>query len=188
MNRFLNIITAIIGTILVIGGLFKFADLFATTEISLFGQYVKIHNSTSAFYIIVINLCGGGSMLCHAVGTWSFKRNKQIPLGHQVDLVDDTFPAIQPLSKFMIITAIITLLVSLWMLVKTVAILASFESTFMEFLPLFVIVLLLYGSIALFPILLAGKNIILNNKINELLESRRKAEIRAKSQAAKAKR
>jgi hypothetical protein len=185
MNKLLNIFTAFFGFLLLTGGVLKSFNMFQSLEFSIAGLSLQIPNFTSTTYILLVNLLGGGSMLYHSVATFNFKKPKTINETDIIDNIDiDSIKSEkQTLSIFNQITALIIILVSLWLFIWTLIILHSFGSNILTYLPLFIMVLILYGIFSSIPILLAAKNLNLNNEINQEIEKKKLMKIVSKRQS-----
>lgn len=180
MNKLLNFITIFFGILMLFAGILKYFDMFRSLELGLGNMYLKVPNSTSMIYNIFINFIGGGSMIYHSISTLNFKKNALVSQNYE--LTNNIKPELKLMSKLSMITGLITLVVSLWLIIRTTVILTSFDGSLMQLLPLFILAFILYGSFSLIPIILAGQNVSLNNKIGQIIELKNKADLRAKNQ------
>jgi hypothetical protein len=180
MRKTINIISALFGTMLIISGVLKSVDMFSSISLSIGGAYLTIPNSMSIIYIVLINWIGGGCILFHSLTTLDFKNNStDSKVKNELDSKQFN-EKVRVLNTFETITGLGTILISIWLLLRTIVLLTSFEGEIIEMLPLFIMVFLLFGAYSVIPIIMAGKNISLSSKNNQILEAKRMSELRKK--------
>jgi hypothetical protein len=179
-NKLLNIWTAFFGILLLISGFLKMLDMFRSVELSIGNMYLKIPNSNSFAYNLIVNFIGGVSMIFHSISTINFKRS--ILLKDEPEFINNLNNSeLKEMSKVSLITGLLTMLVSFWLIIRTTVILTAFEGSITDFYPLFILVIILYGTFSFIPILLTGKNLKLNSEISAKLEKVNRTELRMKN-------
>jgi hypothetical protein len=175
----------IVGALLFLSGILKMMGMLSSFELQAEEIAIKIPNSMSMFYIITVNLMGGGAMLHHAVASLPLKRNLIDQFEFQ--LKNDPDNAIQPsnLSKLSIVSAIYSIIISLWLLLRTFVLLSGFDSPSFSFFPLGIMIILLFMPFTVIPMLLIGKNLALSSKLGQIVENNNKTEFRAKIQSTR---
>jgi hypothetical protein len=181
----LNVFVIIVGGLLFISGIMKAIGMLSSFELHAGDIAIKIPNSMSLFYIITVNLMGGGAMLHHAIATLRFKRN--LVDEYAILLQSDPENAKQStnLSKLSIATAIYSIIISLWLLLRTIVLLSGFDSPSFSFFPLGIMIMVMFLPFTILPLLLIGKNLALSSKLGQIIDNKSKAELRAKIQSTR---
>jgi hypothetical protein len=169
MKKALNFITAGYGILLVLSGLLKMLAGFTAFTLTIGGATLTINHPTSAFYIIMINFIGGGSMIYHAFGSLKYIHKPRdpitgTPLDHQPDQSGAPLPVF---SKPLLISGFITIVLCLWLLIRSFVMLASFEDGVLQYWPLLICVLLFYLPHFIVPLIVVFRNIGINNKLED---------------------
>tara|TARA_Y100000766_G_scaffold176300_1_gene151397 strand:- start:437 stop:985 length:549 start_codon:yes stop_codon:yes gene_type:complete len=175
MKKVLNFIVFGIGTIHILIGLLKLVNLIQSVELMVAGMTIKLNPMKGLFYIIVVNLIGGLAMIHHSLSTLEF--NKKIL--EKKDVIN------KPLSKAVLYSGVIVLIISFWLVLENIILLSGFENRISQFWPLFVVCILLFLPFAIIPFILISKNFSLNSSINEKINNKRKAEQIVKLQGQK---
>lgn len=181
----LNILTIILGGMLIISGLLKYLDMFSSISFYAMGILIRIPNNMSFFYILIVNFIGGGAMCFHAASSYRFK--KGVVDKFESDLSKDSQTAVPPsnLSKLSMTAAILSLIISLWLGIRTIVLLTGFEDADTAFVPFAVIVFIITAPFCIVPLLLVGKNLTLSSRLGQLVDNQQKAELRAKAAATR---
>lgn len=182
-SHVLNVLVIMIGSLLLLSGALKMMGMLTSFELHDGSIAISIPNSMSLFYIITVNLVGGGAMLHHAMASFQFKRNLIDKYEYQLE--NDPGNAMQPanLSKLSIASAVYSIIISLWLLVRTMVLLSGFDSPGFSFFPLGIMILLMFLPFSILPMLLIGKNLALSSKLGQIIGNRSRAELRAKVQS-----
>lgn len=161
MNKSLNIITIVLGSIQVLAGLSKLLNMGNLT-LSIGAMNMNVPVNKGMLYIVFINLLCGTAMIVHSWLTMKFK--KKLTLGTDP-------PNYQNLSLLGRLTGIITLISSSWLVIENFATLSGFEGKITQFWPLLVLYLIVFLPFPIIPLILVSKNLSLNNEISQNIDS-----------------
>ncbi len=140
----INIIAIVLSISSITIGFLKLFIGFESYTISIGNNYITIPNSTSIYYIFLVNFIGGVCVLYHSYKTVKY-RNKSIII-------------LSKLSKFEILTGIYSMIIALILLVKLFVLLAGFGNNLTNYFILFLIVICIQGVYPLLIIVLVFKN------------------------------
>lgn len=189
MNKIIPILSIFIAVVFFISGIFKIAGYLDTTSISLLGVSFWYQNYTSVVFTFIFNFFLGGAFCYYSISTFKFQaKNKKIRNDEALDEgigKKKTLPA-EPLSRIQKITGGFSILLGLYFVFRAIAIttvMAGSDLTINLF-P-FIIACVFMWSKALIPIILFGKNTLLNNRITAKINRQKQALKRAKIQERK---
>lgn len=163
MDRVLKYISAFFGILLVLAGILKSFNMFYSMELHWGELYLRIPNSNSIIYNLIVNFIGGFSMTYHSITTLKFNKN-------EIEHCNNN-NASKPMSNFILGTGFTTILISFFFFIRTLVIISLFEGSIMLFLPLIIFAILLYGIFFIIPAIVVAKNITLNNQIESIIKS-----------------
>lgn len=184
-SHVLNVLVIIVGVLLFLSGILKLMGMLASFELHAGQTAIRIPNSMSLFYIVTVNLIGGAAMLHHAIATFKFKR--MLVDEYEFHLKNDPANTAQPanLSKLSVASAIYSIIISLWLLLRTIVLLSGFDSPDFSFFPLGILIMLMFLPFTVLPLMLIGKNLTLSSKLGQIIDNKTKAELRAKIQSTR---
>jgi hypothetical protein len=161
MNKTINIITLILGSIQVLAGLIK---LLGIDNFSLnFGSMnMNVPINNGFLYIVFINFICGAAMIIHSILTLTFK--KQLTLKNNP-------PNLKQLSLVGRLSGYIILVSSIWLIIENIAMLTGLEGKVLQFWPILLFYLIVFLPFPIVPLILVSKNLSLNNEIAQKLDS-----------------
>jgi len=161
MNKTINIITLILGSIQVLAGLIK---LLGIDNFSLnFGSMnMNVPINNGFLYIVFINFICGSAMIIHSILTLTFK--KKLTLKNNP-------PNLKQLSLVGRLSGYIILVSSIWLIIENIAMLTGLEGKVLQFWPIVLFYLIIFLPFPIVPLILVSKNLSLNNEIGQKLDS-----------------
>lgn len=161
MNKTINIITLILGSIQVLAGFIKLLGI-DNFSLNIGAMNMNIPINNGFFYVAFINLICGTAMIIHSTLTLTFK--KKLTLKNNP-------PNLKQLTFLGRLSGYIILVSSIWLIIENIAMLTGFEGKVSQFWPILMFYLIIYLPFPIVPLILVSKNLSLNNEIGQKLDS-----------------
>lgn len=188
MNKVISFLSILIGSVFFLSGFIKLMGGLQTTVITFAGVSFWYTNYTNPIFIIIFNFILGGGFTYYSISTFKFHSKKRLATNtDQIDINQNikVLP-LKTLSTFQKVTGALSIMLGLYFVYRGIGLTAVMGSSDLtvHWLP-FIFACLFLWTKALVPIILFGKNTMLNSMIIAKAERKKKAEKRARIQKIK---
>ncbi|MBC7486184.1 MAG: hypothetical protein H7282_05490 [Cytophagaceae bacterium] len=165
MKKVLGILMIFYGSILLFSGILKCFGALDVVKLNFGGMYVNLHNPVNTPYIILFNFLGGACMVFFATKTIRYR--KYLPVAKHALDDEKAIHNTLTLSGLIQFAGYYTALLSIWIFFRGLFMLSIFEDNILDYLPLFIFVMIYYIPFALVPLAVIFINLSTHNDIKQ---------------------